>query len=241
MLILCSGCATANFPARKDSFFQNNKESHRICLLPFQVEVSTMITKLNTYEQLYARKKGFEESFLKALKDELDVIGYPIVIYISLDEIKNKKIKEPELTILNELFDELSSADFCVLKNIDKEKGKLPDYSIGMRTKELKELLYNKANLALFIYPSGYIEELGATKPGMVAVNVIMSVGLSLLMPTPGDVIAIKAILVDMETGDIVWYNQESYFGNSFLLDTHIRSTIRNLFNDLSAEKINNK
>lgn len=236
ILLCCSGCATPNFPARKGSFFQNNRQIHQVCLFPFKLRVSTLITKLNTYEQLYAMKNGLEESFLIALKEELNSMGYPVTVYISADDIKEKKIKEPELTVINELFNELSSADYCIHKNISKEQRKLPDYSIGLRAKELKELLNNKADTILFIYPGGFIQNLGATKAGMVAANAIMTIGMSLLMPTPEDIIAITVILVDMDTGDIVWYNQGYYTGKSLLLSSHIKSALNNIFSDLSVK-----
>lgn len=228
---LISGCATPYYPLKKDSYFQQHQHTKKtLLLMPYKVYAYAIFNKFQTAEQLEKKAKQAEEYFLAALKETLAVKDCEIIKYISMDEIEKPDFDEDLYSIIDELYQEFNSAEYSINRNLVEEKGKPFEYGIGIRAKELKEKLRLNFDAIIFISPSGYIESLGALNATEATANAILSLGMSLLNPTPSDAIRIRTTVVDADNGDIIWYNFGDYFSQSLLSSAHIKDAVnRNL------------
>ena len=234
-VLLISGCATQYYPLKKDSFFNSYQNNRTVMLMPYRVNAYTFISKFQTREHLDKKEKNAEDYFLTAYKSVLPSHGYRLVKYISREDLEKKDFDQDLYNIIDELYQEFNSAEYSLNRNLKEEKGKPFEYSVGIRVEELREKLGVNFDLILFITPSGYIESLGAFNAAEATANAIFSLGLSLLIPTPNDVVLLKTVLIDAKTGDIVWYDIESYYSMSLLSGGNIKDIV-----EKSISKMNN-
>ena len=233
--ILSSGCATVYFPMEKQSYFETEKAKPKtIMVMPFDVDPFIFFNKYNTRELLDKKIKAADEYVIRALKEELNNSIYKIIDDIPFEEIEKDDFDQDHLRVIGELFDELRSAKYAISKNMKDEKGKPFDYCVGIRAEELSKMRSQNPDLLLFVYVSGYIANLSALETNaMNTMQAILSLGLSLAIPTPDDTILVEVVLVDAKTGDIVWLNSELYPSQSLLIYNHIRDSVKSVFKKL--------
>lgn len=225
--LFLSGCATVYFPLKKDTYFQNKPQAPKtVALLPFEVDCYSPILISNTMEMLDKKTKEAKDFTVKALTEELASKSYKITKYLSADEIQKDDFDKDTLTILDELYNEFNSAEYSLRKNLNEDKGKPFDYSIGLLANELKDTFQQKPDILAFVFPGGYINDLGVFSPLSKASYAIMSLGMSLLNPTPNDSIVITTVLIDTKNGDIIWYNSNFSYSRSLLSFEHIKEAI---------------
>lgn len=242
LLFMISGCATTYYPLRNESYFK--KQENRtlsVVLLPFEPQVFTYINQINTMEKLKQKTKDADEYLYRAFKEEVELKNYKLVQYISLEETESEDFDQNILMLLSELNKEYNLSEISLRKNLNDDKGKLSDYSIGIRTEELGKLLNSHPDLFLIIEAGGYIAELDALNALNATASAIASLGLSLLMPTPEDIIFLNIALIDSKSGDIVWYDSTFYTGHSFLLYPHVKDSVKQVLSKLpdATGKIN--
>ncbi len=234
--MLLSSCATTQpnyFPLKNETCIQELKAPKMVIIMPFEVDTFIYINMINTMEKLQAKTKAARAYVYEAFKDALEKRNYSVAKYVSLDEIMEPNFNQETLTIIQETNDEFHSARHAFLKNLDNEKGKGFNYSIGKRAQDLAEAMGQSQCLILFINPSGRIACLDAVNSPLATTMAILSLGTSLLTQTSEDSISLSAALVDSQNGNIIWYNHEFLYGKNLLLESNIKETADSLLQSL--------
>lgn len=232
VLFILAGCAPQYFPLKNQSYFKEPFQEKKVAIMPFDVGGVIYFSKFNTLEKLEEKEKKAEGYLIAVLKEELPNKKMRVVDYISMADLEKDDFDEDLLTVINELYNELNSANYGVEKNLkdDKKANRAFDYSIGLRTQELREKLKGHPDLIIFLVPQGYIVNLTALEPSaMNTAMAIFSLGMTALAPTTDDTIFLKWYVIDTKTGNIVWIDYDFQLSQSLLQEKDIRFIVKKL------------
>lgn len=234
LLLTMSGCATTYFPLENETFFKDKTmQSYSVFVLPFQVKISTIYSPYNTAEKVDKASLAAQMYFYNALKEALQEKGYSVVGYISKKSIDDEKVDKEIVRIIYELIEEYNSAFYSFHRNLNDEKGKNFDYSLGVRVGELRDKLEEKPDIFILLVPSGYVQNFATLENGAIKTfSAIFSLGLSLLAPTPDDITCADIALIDTQSGNIIWYDTECAYARSVAIEAHVKDSIKKIIKD---------
>ncbi|RJQ21726.1 MAG: hypothetical protein C4560_03255 [Nitrospiraceae bacterium] len=236
MSFLLGACMPKNYyPLKNDIYFQDHTQKQRKAIvMPFYVDIYTNYTVTNTFAKREGKSRDARDFIFNALKQEMKLKQYDVVEYIPYDEvIKDNFDRESHLKI-NELFHEFNDAVFSIRENLEKEKGKGFDYSVGVRAVEIAGLFDSKPDVLVFLDVDALVKNLTAMEPNAAnAAVAVMTLGMSMIAPTPEDITSMEIALVDADTGDIIWLNNFTAFKRSVLQQKDMYFTVRRLLEDL--------
>ncbi len=247
--ILLSACGTKYYyPLKNDTYFQEpSPKPLKVAVMPFNVNIHTNFTTTNTLEKRKEKSSDARKFVLNALKQELSETKYEIIDYISFDEVIEDTYDKEVRLIISELFKELNNANFSIQQNMENEKGKGFDYSVGIRAREMTGLFDNNPDVLVFLNVDALVRDLTAVESNAPnALLAVMTLGMSKLAPTPEDITSIKITLVDADTGGIIWVDLFAAYGRSILQqkDMHfmVNGLLINLFSyTLDENKLTDK
>lgn len=229
------GCATY-YPLRNEKIL-NAPVKKEVFVMPFDVGINAFLGVFNTREKLEEKTKSAREMLMDVLQEELPSFGYKVVGQINLDEYDKKDFDEERKRLIDELFYEYRHGKNSIGRNLKEEKGKLSEYSLGIRTKEFVKQAKSSADTILFVGAVGYVANLTALESNaMNTAAAIFTLGLSKLAPVSDDIIFLELTFVDVETGEIYWVNNYNVYGQSYLLKDHIRAAVKGTLKPLNAK-----
>lgn len=236
-LLVAAGCATTYFPLKNETFFED-KTTHyySMFVLPFQVRISTFYSPYNTAEKVDKASLAAQTYFYNALKEAFAEKGYNVTGYISQKNIDDEKVDKEIARIIYELVEEYNSAFYSFHHNLQDEKGKNFDYSLGLRVKELKDKFKENPDIFVLLVPSGFIQSFAMLENGaMKTLSAIFSLGLSLLAPAPDDVTCADIALIETKSGNIIWYDTECAYAHSVAIEAHVKDSIKKIIKDFPS------
>ena len=232
-----SGCAANYFPLKNAAYFPQ-KDQKTAILMPFDVNMITMLSYYNTKEILEKKRDAAREYVEGAFKRSFPSADIHMVDYIPFKNVQENELDYHTMTVMGEIFTELNSAKYAIKKNLSDEKGINFDYSIGLKANDVRDIAEGSPDWLIFISVSGVVYNLQALdNTGMNTAAAIMSLGMSKLFPTPDDTIYIEMTVVDAKTGDIIWLDYVSFYGKSLLKDEDIREAASTIVHGFRTSK----
>ena len=243
LALVCSGCATNYFPLKNQNYFiQSESLKRKIFIMPYNVEIYTMLDTINTREKFEEKVKSAKTYILEALKTQLIEREFEFVGHVPLDDLNTDKIDEDLSLFIEDTDEEFTSAVYSIRENLNKEKGKEFDYSLGLRAKELSEKLPQQPDFLLFIYAGGWVMNLSCLETNVwTTAEVIITLGMSKLVPCPDDTINLEVTLVDSKTGDMIFIDTFGLPGRSFLINKHVEATVKQVFKNFPKRVVYEK
>jgi hypothetical protein len=233
---LLSGCATY-YPLKNEKIL-TAVPIRKVFVMPFEVNINTFLGGMNTRAKFEEKTKAARGMVIEALKEKLPEFGCSVAGQVSLEEYDKKGFDEEHKRLIDGIYAEYIHGKNSIGRNLNEEKGKLSEYSLGIRTKELMRRLDSPAGTLLFVAAAGYVANLTALEDnGMNVVSAILTLGLSKLIPAPDDSIYIELTFVDVATGEIYWVNYyNTAGGQSYLVDDHIKRSVQEVLKPLNKK-----
>jgi hypothetical protein len=196
VIILMSACATTSFKSSPDLTLR--RETEKILLMPMDIQLS-ILTAGGILKPEAAWTINAKKYVVDAIKEKMRQIG--VYLRVPIDEeliLDDEKEKQLQLMKLNE------AVGNSILVHQYMPAFKLPgkedrfDWSLGPSSRLLKEK--NEADYALFVY----LRDSYASAGRVAAFVVAAAFGVGIPM---GQQVGF-ASLVDLETGNVVWFNR---------------------------------
>ena len=244
--ILLSSCAAPKnyYPLKNDTYFKESTlKPHQVVIMPFNVVIYTNYSSTNTLEKRERKARDARKYAVRAIFRGLARSFYKIVAIIPYEAMTQDNFDEEARLIIDELFHELYYANYSIQHNLEDEEGKDFDYSIGIRAREMADLVAGLVDgdpdVLVFVDFSAYVRNLRALESNETSSGAnIKTLGLNLLAPTPEDIISVKLTLVDADTGDIIWRDIVFENGRSVLRPRDIDFAVKGLFKNLSRKAL---
>lgn len=238
--LLSGGCATNYFPLKNEAYTKTLTEGKKkAVILPFQVWIQyNPVAINNNQEKAQQKAKQADEFFLQALKESLLEYGFEVTDYLLYSDFEKDldDFKTERLAISAELIDEFGAAIYGINKNLQEEKGKGFDYTVGIRAQELAQQFDPKPDVFIKVTPNAFVADLSIFESNTLnTINAILSLGMSNLAAGAEDVIMLDISVINAQTGDIIWINTGYFYGKTVLKYEPIKDVINKTLQPIKA------
>lgn len=226
-----SGCAANYYPLKKSAYFSHQPKSPKSAVIvPIAVNFNSPMSPFNTKEKQVEKTKDAYEYTISGFKKVLSGLNIDVIDSYRGDLMDERKYDDQTTLILEDLLSEINNSSAAMFKNLNEDKGELADYSIGTIVEEINEKYQNKADYIVFVVGNGIVYCLTALESNaMNTAGAILTLGMSKLFPVMDDIVYFMVVVVDAKTGDIIWMNQHSLYGYSFLIKEHVEKVASEL------------